>query len=382
MANSRTFSDLKLRLGYGITGQQEGIGNYDYISYYSLSNAQAEYQLGNNFYQAYRPGGYYFNRKWEQTTTYNAGLDFGFFNNRITGYVDYYYKETKDLLNEIIQPAGTNFSNKIIANVGSMKNSGVEVSLTLTPVKNDKVTWDINLNGTYNSNKITKLTISPDPNYAGNKYGGISGGVGNTILINSVGNSRGSFFVYQQVYDTDGKPIDGVFADRNRDGIINEKDLYVYKSLDPNYLFGASSNIIYKNWSAGFVLRANLGNYMYNNNFSSTGTTRHIINPLNYLSNGSTNVLSSGFSGSGDKYFLSDYYIENASFLRMDNINVGYTFGKVLHNLGTLSITGNVQNVFIVTKYKGLDPEIGGGIDNNFYPRPRTYSIGLSIGFR
>ena len=317
LRNSKVFSDLKLRLGYGTTGQQEGIGNYDYISYYALSNTQAEYQLGNNFYQSYRPGGYYFNRKWEQTTTYNAGLDFGFIDNRITGYVDYYYKETSNLLNEIVQPAGTNFSNKIVANVGSMKNSGVEVSLNLVPVKSRYVTWNINLNGTYNTNKVTKLTISSDPNYAGNRYGGISGGVGNTVLINSVGQSRGSFFVYKQVYDENGKPIDNVFADLNRDGIINEKDLYNYKSSDPNYLFGASSNIIYKNWSAGFVLRANLGNYMYNNNFSSTGTTRNIFNPLSCLNNGSTNVLATNFTGSGDKVFLSDYYIENASFSKI-----------------------------------------------------------------
>jgi TonB-dependent starch-binding outer membrane protein SusC len=382
LANSRVFSDLKLRIGVGTTGQQEGIGNYDYNSFYALSDGKAEYQLGNNFYQSYRPAGYYFNRKWEQTTTYNGGIDFGFLENRITGYVDYYDKETSDLLNQINEPAGTNFSNKIIANVGSMSNTGVEVSLNFIPVRNAKVTWNVNLNGTYNTNKITKLTISPDPNYPGNPYAGISGGVGNTILINSVGYPRGSFYVYQQVYDASGKPLEGVFADRNRDGIINEKDLYKYKSADPNYLFGASSSISIKNWTAGFVLRANLGNYAYNNNFSNLGTVRHIINPLNYLSNGSTNVLASGFSGSGDKYFLSDYYIENASFLRMDNINVGYTFGKVLHNLGTLSITGNVQNVFVVTNYKGLDPEISNGIDNNLYPRPRTYSIGLNIGFR
>jgi TonB-linked SusC/RagA family outer membrane protein len=382
LKNSNLFSDLKLRLGVGTTGQQDGINYYDYISYYYLSNEHAQYQLGDSFYMAQRPAGYYYNRKWEQTTTYNAGLDFGFLNNRITGYVDYYYKETSDLLNEITQPAGTNFSNKIVANVGSMKNSGVEVSITASPIKSKNVNWDINLNGTYNSNKITKLTISSDPNYAGNPYGGISGGVGNTILINSVGQPRGSFYVYKQVYDDNGKPIEGVFADLNRDGIINDKDLYNYKSADPQYLFGASSNISYKNWSAGFVLRANLGNYMYNNNFSSTGTTRHIINPLNYLNNGSINVLQSNFTGSGDKYFLSDYYIENASFLRMDNANISYNFGSVFRNLGTLVVIGNVQNVFVVTRYNGLDPEISGGIDNNFYPRPRTYSVGLSLHFR
>jgi TonB-linked SusC/RagA family outer membrane protein len=382
LANSKVVSDLKLRLGYGTTGQQDGIGDYDYISYYSLSNKQAQYQLGNTFYQVYKPSGYYFNRKWEETATYNAGLDFGFIDNRITGTVDYYYKLTTNLLNSIAQPAGSNISNKIVANVGSMKNSGVEVSLNLVPVKTRNVTWNVNLNGTYNTNKITKLTISSDPNFAGNQYGGISGGVNSTILINAVGQPRGSFYVYKQVYDDKGNPIEGVYADLNRDGIINGSDLYTYKSVDPNYLFGASSSVNIKNWSAGFVLRADVGNYMYNNIFSSTGIVRNIINPLSYLSNGSTNVLATNFTGNGDKAVLTDYYVQNASFLRLDNINVGYTFGKILHNIGALTVTGNVQNVFVVTKYKGLDPEINGGIDNNFYPRPRTYSIGLNVSFR
>ncbi|HEY5405834.1 MAG TPA: TonB-dependent receptor [Ginsengibacter sp.] len=382
LENSKTVSDLKLRLGYGITGQQDGIGNYDYISYYSLSNAQAEYQLGNNFYQSYRPGGYYYNRKWEQTETYNAGLDFGFIDNRITGSVDYYYKLTTNLLNSINQPAGTNFSNTIVANVGSMQNSGVEVSLNLVPVRNRNITWNVNLNGTYNTNKITKLTISNDPNYPGAPFGGIAGGVGTNILINAVDQPRGAFYVYKQVYDDKGNPIENVYADLNRDGIINQKDLYAYKSADPNYLFGASSSINIKNWSAGFVLRADLGNYLYNNVFSNTGITRNIINPLNYLNNGSSNVLATNFTGNGDKNILSDYFVQNASFLRLDNVNVGYTIGKILHNIGSLTITGNVQNVFVVTQYKGLDPEINGGIDNNFYPRPRTYSLGLNVSFR
>ena len=225
LANSKAVSDLKLRLGYGLTGQQDGIGDYDYLSYYSLSNKQAQYQLGNTFYQVYKPSGYYFNRKWEQTATYDAGLDFGFANNRITGSVDYYYKLTTNLLNSISQPAGSNFSNTIVANVGSMKNSGVEVSLNFVPVKSRSITWNVNLNGTYNTNKITKLTISSDPNFAGNQYGGISGGVNSTILINAVGQPRGSFYVYKQVYDNNGKPIEGVYADLNRDGIVNEPGL-------------------------------------------------------------------------------------------------------------------------------------------------------------
>lgn len=382
LENSRTVSDLKLRLGYGLTGQQEGIGDYDFISYYSLSNKQAEYQLGNTFYQSYRPAGYYPNRKWEQTATYNAGLDFGFIDNRINGSIDYYYKLTTNLLNQITQPALSNFSNTIIANVGSMKNSGVEVSLNLIPVKTRDITWSVNLNGTYNTNEITKLTISDDPNYPGAQYGGISGGVGTNILINAVGAPRGSFYVYKQAYDNNGNPIENVYADLNRDGIINQKDLYKYKSADPNYLLGASSSINIKNWSAGFVLRADIGNYMYNNVFSSTGIIRNILNPLNYLNNGSTNVLATKFTGNGDKNILSDYFVQNASFLRLDNINVGYTIGNILHNIASLTITGNVQNVFVVTQYKGLDPEISGGIDNNFYPRPRTYSVGLNVSFR
>ncbi len=382
LKNSNIVSDLKLRLGYGLTGQQDGIGDYDYQTFYKLSNQLAEYQLGNNFYQAYRPSGYYYNRKWEQTATYNAGVDFGFLDNRISGSVDYYYKLTTNLLNSIAQPAGTNFSNTIVANVGSMKNSGIEVSLNLIPVRNHDVTWYVNLNGTYNTNKITKLTISNDPNYPGAQYGGIAGGVGTTILINAVGQPRGAFYVYKQVYDQNGKPIENVYADLNRDGIINQKDLYAYKSADPLYFFGASSSINYRNWSAGFVMRADVGNYLYNNTFSSTGIIRNIFNPLQYLNNGSANVLATNFTGNGDKNILSDYFVQNASFLRLDNINVGYTFNKVMNHIGAITITGNMQNVFVITQYKGLDPEVQGGIDNNFYPRPRTYSIGLNVSFR
>ncbi|HVZ98022.1 MAG TPA: TonB-dependent receptor [Chitinophagaceae bacterium] len=382
LKNSNIVSDLKLRLGYGLTGQQDGIGDYDYQTFYKLSNQLAEYQLGNNFYQSYRPAGYYYNRKWEQTATYNAGIDFGFLDNRISGSVDYYYKLTTNLLNSITQPAGTNFSNTIVANVGSMKNSGVEVSLNLIPVRNHDVTWYVNLNGTYNTNKITKLTISNDPNYPGAPYGGISGGVGTTILINAVGQPRGAFYVYKQVYDQNGNPIENVYADLNRDGIINQKDLYTYKSADPLYFFGASSSVNYRNWSAGFVMRADVGNYLYNNTFSSTGITRNIFNPLQYLSNGSANVLTTNFTGNGDKNILSDYFVQNASFLRMDNINVGYTFNNVMNHVGSVTLTGNMQNVFVITQYKGLDPEVQGGIDNNFYPRPRTYSIGLNVTFK
>jgi len=381
LKNSGTISDLKLRLGYGVTGQQEGIGLYDYLPRYSQSNAQAQYQLGNAFYPMYRPAGYNPNLKWEQTGTYNAGLDYGFLNNRINGSIDFYLKKTKDLLNVIDQPAGTNFSNKTIANIGRMENRGVELTINTQPIRNRNVSWDLGFNVTYNKNEITKLTYTNDPNFPGNLTGGIAGGVGSTIQINSVGYARNAFYVYQQVYDKDGKPIEGLFEDRNRDGVVNNLDLYRYKSPDPTVFLGAYSNVSWKKWDGGFTLRANIGNYMYNNRFSNTGVQRNIIDPLGFLANGSRNVLETNFTGNGDKYFLSDYYIENASFLRMDNINVGYNAGDVISKNTNLRVGVAVQNVFTVTKYKGVDPEVSGGIDNNFYPRPRNYVLSVNFNF-
>jgi iron complex outermembrane receptor protein len=379
MQRFTALSDLKLRIGYGVTGQQEGIGNYDYISYYNLSNSTAQYQFGNTFYSLYRPNGYYYNRTWEQTAAANIALDFGFIDNRITGSIDYFNRKTTHLLNNISQPAGTNFSNEIVANIGDAKSSGVEFNIGADIVRNKNVTWNVNFNATYNTNKITKLTISNDPNYAGSPTGGISGGTGNNIQIQSVGYARSSFYVYQQVYGTDGKPLDGVFVDRNNDGVINGQDLYHYKSPDPKGYFGLTSNVTYKKWSAGFVARASVGNYVYNNVFSGSGTKISVLNPIGIINNASTNLLESGLSGSNDRNALSDYYVQNGSFIRMDNANIGYNFGKIFGSTGNLRISANVQNVFVITKYKGLDPEVNGGIDNNFYPRPRTYVIGLNL---
>jgi len=382
LSNVAAISDLKIRVGYGVTGQQDGINDYDYQSFYNLSTTTAQYQFGNNFYQMYRPGGYYLNRKWEQTATSNVAIDYGFLNNRVNGSIEYYYRNTTNLLNNIAQSAGTNFSNQIVANIGSMENKGVEFTINFQPIRSKNVTWDIAFNATYNENKITKLTISNDPKFAGTQYGGISGGTGNTILINSVGYSRGSFYVFKQIYDKEsGKPVDGLFEDINRDGIINQNDLYKYKSADPKEFFGFSTNLSVRKWSAGFVLRADFNNYMYNNVASSTGTLRNIMNPLGLLNNGSTDVLNTNFSGNGTNYYMSDYYVQNASFFRMDNLNIGYDFGKVFNEKASLRLSAIVQNVFVITKYKGLDPEISSGIDNNFYPRPRTYLLGLNLNF-
>ena len=379
--NVKSLSDLKLRASYGVTGQQDGIGYYDYISYYNLGSNTAQYQFGNTFTQISRPNGYYFNRKWEQTATTNLALDFGFADNRITGTIEAYKRETSDLLNEVNQPAGTNFSNKIVANVGTMENKGIEFTLNIQPIRNKNTTWDIAFNATYNQNRITKLTISDDPSYAGARFGGISGGTGNSILIHSVGYQRGAFFVYKQVYDANDKPIDGLYADLNRDGVINERDLYQYKGIDPQMFFGLSSSVTHKKWNAGIVMRANIGNYLYNNIASSSGTLRNILNPIGYINNGSRDYLKSGFSGNGSNYYLSDYYVQNASFLRIDNINLGYNVGKVFSDKASLRINATVQNVLTITKYTGLDPEMNGGIDNNFYPRPRTIVLGINLDF-
>lgn len=381
LKNSSAFTDLKLRLGYGVTGQQEGIGLYDYIPRYSISNGQAQYQFGNTFYSLYRPSGYNPNLKWEQTATYNVGLDYGFAKGRISGTLDVYLKKTEDLLSVVDQPAGTNFSNKITANIGEMENRGVELAINTQVIRSRDVNFDFGFNITYNKNKITRLTFTNDPNFPGNLTGGIAGGVGSSIQIQSVGFARNSFYVYQQVYDKDGKPIEGLFEDRNRDGVINNNDLYRYKSPDPEWFLGTSSNVSWKKWDGSFTVRANLANYVYNNRFSNTGVQRNIIDPLGFLANGSRNVLETNFTGSGDQYFFSDYYIENASFLRMDNINIGYNAGDLIRRGTSLRFGATVQNVFVITKYRGLDPEVSGGIDNNFYPRPRNFVLSANLNF-
>lgn len=374
LKGAKALSSLKLRVGYGVTGQQDGIGNYDYVSYYGLSDVRAQYQFGNTFYQMFRPGGYYENRKWEQTATTNVAVDYGLFNNRISGTVEFYLKKTTDLLNQITQPAFTNFSNTIIANVGSMENKGVEFTLNLQPVRNRDIAWDLSFNATYNHNEITKLDINESPDYV-NQIAGI-GGLGG-IQANAVGHERGSFYVFKQVYNKDGRPIENLFEDQNRDGIINNSDLYLFQSGLPEWFFGLSSNVSYKRFNASFTMRANAGNYLFNNVATNGAISKFLFS--SYLSNQSADVLNTNFQGTGN-FYQSDYYVQNASFIKMDNINVGYDIGKIKNNVN-LRVNAGVQNVFTITKYKGLDPEQGSGIDNNQYPRPRTFLIGVGLDF-
>ncbi|VAW30197.1 Outer membrane TonB-dependent transporter, utilization system for glycans and polysaccharides (PUL), SusC family [hydrothermal vent metagenome] len=383
LKDSKVISQLKLRLGYGITGQQNiNQGNYPYLPRYTLSQNNAEYQLGNVFYRTLRPEGYNPKIKWEETTTYNLGLDYGFLQNRIYGSLDYYYRKTKDLLNFIPVPAGSNLTNYLLTNIGDLENRGFEFSISGVIISKKDLRWSLSFNASTNTNKITKLTASSNPNYLGVETGGISGGVGNNIQIHSVGYAAYSFYVYQQVYGKDGKPIEGLYVDRNGDGQITNADRYHYEDPAPKFFFGISSNLHYKNWDFSFAGRANFGNYVYNNVSSNIGVYRFLYHPEGpYLGNISTDVTKAGFY---NPQYLSDYYIQNASFFRMDNITLSYLFenlnksDKSPVNLG-LSFT--VNNAFVITKYTGLDPEVSNGIDNNIYPRPRVFVFGINLQF-
>lgn len=378
LKNSNVLSDLKLRLSYGKTGQQDGIANYSYLPVYALSNNTAQYQLGNSLYNMYRPSAYDSKLKWEQTAAYNIGVDYGFLKNRINGSVDFYYKKTSDLLSVIPIPVGSNFANQLLTNVGNVENRGVEFNINANAVRTSNFNWDIGFNFTYNVNKITKLTAVEDSSFLGNPTGGIAGATGYNIQMNSVGYNTNSFFVYKQVYDANGKPIEGAYQDLNKDGIINQKDLYHYKSPFPKFILGFSTQLNYKQWGLNMVMRANLGNYMYNNVASNLDRTQTMLNPLEYLQNGTTDVLNTHFAYS---QALSDYYVQNASFLKMDNIGLTYNLGKLGKSRFGLILNANCQNVFTVTKYTGVDPEIFGGIDNKFYPRPRIYTVGANLAF-
>ncbi len=372
---SKVVSNLKLRFGYGETGQQDGFGDYPYIGRYTVGNNTAQYQFGNGFYTVYRPVEYDYNLKWEETSNYGAGIDFGFLKGRLNGSIDLYKKKTKDLLSRIPIPAGTNFSNELLTNVGNMENEGVEFSINATVIKKRSSSWDLGFNFTYNKNEITKLTQVSDPTFQGQLVGGISGGVGNTVQINSVGFPRNTFFVLQQVYDSKNHPIEGLYVDRNGDGIINNNDYYKYKKADPDIFLGLSSQVNCHNWTFSTLVRSNIGGYMYNNVASGAAFQS---NSLPFLYNVSASHLKTGYKN--NQYF-SDYFVENATFLKMDNLSVTYDFGKIMKQGATLRGSLIVQNVFTLTKYSGLDPEIAGGIDNNFYTRPRVYSLGFNLEF-
>lgn len=379
MAGNKLFSDLKFRVGYGVTGQQD-IGNrYAYIPRYSQANLNSSYYFGTSGspYPIYLPQAYNANLKWEETGQFNVGVDFGLFDNKVTGSVEYFHKQSKDLLFDVPIPVGSNFSNQLVANIGELKVDGVELTVNYTPFRTEKSRLDLSFNATYLDREITEVRGDADPSFKGIQVGGIAGGTGNNIQILSKGYSPRAFFVYKQVYNADGNPIEGLYEDLNRDGIINQDDRYQYKKPDADVFLGLTAQYSINKFSAGFVMRANIGNYVYNNVFSERGVYRQVIDPLGYLQNSVTNVRATNFFN--NQYF-SDYYVENASFLRFDNINFGYDFGNVFGKRTTLRATANIQNAFVISNYQGVDPEVQ-GIDNQYYPRPRTYTLGLNLGF-
>jgi len=380
LKDSKVVSDLKLRLSYGETGNKDGetIGNYNYLSRYYANTNTGQYQIGNTFYNYYSPAGYDPDMRWETTTTYNAGLDYGFLKGRLYGSVDAYYKKTKDLLSTINIPVGTNFTNLLTTNVGNMEVKGIEASLNFVAIQKENVTWDFGFNMAYNKRKITNLTLNPD---AGSKVsaGDITGGTGVTLKYNAVNQVPSAFFVYKQVYNANGVPLEGVYADLNGDGVINTSDQYFYKSPDPNFTFGFNTSFTYKKWTINTVLRANIGNYIYDNVSSNFGIRNNVLSTQGILNNSGRDIYNTNFQNS---QFLSDYYIKNASFLKMDNVGLTYNLGKLSTNGNTtMRISANCQNVFVVSEYKGIDPESVTGIDYNFYPRPRTFTLGLNVGF-
>jgi TonB-linked SusC/RagA family outer membrane protein len=378
LKDSKVLSDLKLRLSFGETGNKDGIGNYNYLSKYYANNNQGQYQLGDTFYNYYTPAAYDPDLRWETTTTYNAGLDYGFLNGRISGSVDVYYKKTKDLLSTVDIPSGTNFNNRLLTNVGNMDVRGAEANINFNIIKNNNVNWDLGLNAAYNKRKVTNLSLNPDPKFIIDA-GGITGGTGINIKYNAVNQNPGSFYVYKQVYDVNGKPLEGVYADLNGDGVLNTDDEYFYKSPDPSFTFGFNTAFTYKKWTISTVLRANLGNYIYDNVSSNFGVLRNVASPSGLINNTSTDYYNTNFV---NNQYQSDYYIKNASFLKMDNAGIAFDAGRISKRDNvTLRVSANVQNVFIVSQYKGIDPESTTGIDMNLYPRPRTYTLGLNVGF-
>lgn len=370
-------NELKLRAGYGITGQQDlGDDLFPYLPVYSVSEDLAgKYPSltgkGDGVLPI-TPGAYNSDIKWEETATWNAGLDFGFMNNRILGSIDFYKRKTKDLLTFANYPAGSNLTNKGNMNIGDLENIGVEFTLTTRPIVTKDFTWTSSYNVAWNKNKITRLAEGADT-----QTGGISAGTGGTIQKHEVGHPAYSFYVYEQVYDKNGNPLEGVFVDRNGDGQINEADKYLYHSRDPKVTMTWNNTFNWKNWDLGFVLRANIGNWMYNNNQASNVSKR--ANAALPLSNLMADTFL--FEASDITTIMSDYFVQNASFLRCDNITLGYTWQNLLNNHLRLRLYGAVQNPFVITKYKGLDPEVFSGIDNGVYPKPTTFSLGVVASF-
>lgn len=376
LKDNKIVSNLKLRASYGVTGQQEGIGNYNYLPVYTSSVTGAEALINGQYINTYRPEAYVENLKWETTTSWNFGLDFGFLNGRLGGAIDFYTRKTKDLLASVPTAAGTNFSKTILTNVGNVDSKGIEVSLNVTPIQTKDWEWNLSYNFTWQNMKVKNLSITKGGSQTNVKVGPSIDAYQFQVL--SEGYEPYMFYVYHQLYDPEtGKPIEGAYADLNHDGEINKADLYRYHSPAPKYIMGLSTSLRYKQLTLGMSFRANIDNYVYNGMGMSTGAWETVSYNNSQLNNLNTSFLKTGFK---TRQYLSDYYVENASFLKLDNLSLSYNVGKI-NKWASLTVSAMVQNVFTITGYSGTDPEVPNGMDNSFYPRPRTYSVSLGLQF-
>lgn len=376
LKNQKVLSNLKLRASYGVTGQQEGIGNYNYLPVYTYSVTGAEAFINGQYINTYRPEAYVSDLKWETTTSWNFGLDFGFLDGRIGGAIDFYTRKTKDLLASVPTAAGTNFSKTILTNVGNVDSKGIEVSLNATPIQTKDWEWNLSYNFTWQNMKVKNLSLIKGGSQTNVKVGPSIDAYQFQVL--SEGYEPYMFYVYHQLYDSKtGKPIEGAYADLNNDGEINESDLYRYHSPAPKYIMGLSTSLRYRQLTLGMSFRANIDNYVYNGMGMSTGAFETVSYNNSQLNNLNTSFLKTGFK---TRQYLSDYYVENASFLKLDNLSLSYNVGKI-NKWASLTVSAMVQNVFTITGYSGTDPEVPNGMDNSFYPRPRTYSVSLGLQF-
>lgn len=376
LKDTKAVSDLKLRLSWGQTGQQDlNAGDYPTLPTYQTNLIGSYYMFGGVPIVPITPEGYNADLKWETTTTYNVGIDYGFFNDRLFGTLDVYYRETTDLLNFTPVAAGANLTNYLTANIGSLVNKGVEFEITGIPVQTMNWNWTIGANFAYNQNRITKLTTNDGDGYKGVETGGISGGVGNNIQRHMVGYPANTFYVYEQVYDENGAPIPGAYVDQNGDGVIDADDLYYTGQAAPKWTVGFNTSVSWKNLTLAISGHGNFGNTVYNNNASRLSLLSDLWTN-SFVRNCMSNAIGLGFNNAA---YLSDYWLEDGSFFKIDRITLSYLFD--LGKGGSLNLFGTVQNVATITKYSGIDPEVFNGIDNNLYPRPTTYIIGLKYNF-
>nr|WP_315245972.1 SusC/RagA family TonB-linked outer membrane protein [uncultured Flavobacterium sp.] len=373
--DNKTISDLKLRLSYGITGQQDIPEPNGYLKKYELGTGNSQYYFGTDPVTIALPYKLTNGLKWEETTTYNAGIDFGFLENRISASLDMYYKDSKDLLANVAISDGSNFSNRVYQNIGSFTTKGVEFTVNASAIKTENFSWNVNFNAAKFERRISELAYNADIFLGDNITGN-----GSTSQIFREGYTPYSFYVYKQLYDTAGKPIDGAFADLNGDNIKNDADKYIYNNPDPDVTLGFASNMNYKKFDFSFNLRASIGNNIFNGMDASRAQYSSLIN-AGTLNNIPTQVKETNFQTT-ENVVMSDIYVENASFLKMDNISLGYTFDKVINEKVSLRLSTGVQNVFVITKYSGLDPEItNNGVDKTIYPRQRTFLFGANLKF-